>query len=315
MPWRSSSTPPPTVPARSSSRSRKAPRTTPASPDLRSGRRQAGPRQPPLRRRLPHRRQRRPRTPNTDPHADAVADTDTDADPHSDTYADTDSDTDPHTVAYADTHPDADTYTVAYADPTPTPTPTPTGSLPPNMAVLQIDAGGGAVSPFVADEYFSARQRIQQLGDDHHGRRRQRRARGRLSERALELLVHLHASRPDRGRAATWCACILSNSRSPRPAIASSTSRSTARASCRTSTSTPKWGKTPRWWSNSSPPPTASGQIVIAFTQGSADNPSIAGIEVWTPAAIAAAPTGLTATGGNGQVTLDWNAQHWRGQL
>jgi hypothetical protein len=52
----------------------------------------------------------------------------------------------------------------------------------------------------------------------------------------------------------------------------------------------------------------SSGQIVIAFTQGSADNPSIAGIEIWTPAAIAAAPTGLTATAGNGQVTLDWNA-------
>ncbi|MGA3008415.1 MAG: malectin domain-containing carbohydrate-binding protein, partial [Opitutaceae bacterium] len=51
-----------------------------------------------------------------------------------------------------------------------------------------------------------------------------------------------------------------------------------------------------------------SGQIVVAFTQGSKDNPSIAGIEVWTPAAIAAAPTGLSATGGNGQVNLVWNA-------
>jgi hypothetical protein len=52
----------------------------------------------------------------------------------------------------------------------------------------------------------------------------------------------------------------------------------------------------------------SSGQIVIAFTQGSADNPNIAGIEVWTPAAIAPAPTGLTATAGNGQVPLSWNA-------
>jgi fibronectin type 3 domain-containing protein len=52
----------------------------------------------------------------------------------------------------------------------------------------------------------------------------------------------------------------------------------------------------------------ASGQIVVAFSAGAADNPSIAGIEVWTPAAIAAAPTGLTATGGNGLVTLGWTA-------
>ncbi len=41
----------------------------------------------------------------------------------------------------------------------------------------------------------------------------------------------------------------------------------------------------------------SSGQIVVAFTAGSADNPSIAGIEIWTPASIAPAPTELTATG------------------
>jgi len=52
----------------------------------------------------------------------------------------------------------------------------------------------------------------------------------------------------------------------------------------------------------------SSGQIVVAFTKGTADNPSVAGIEVWTPASIAAAPTGLTATAGNGQVVLAWTA-------
>src|ERR1035437_5077463 len=51
-----------------------------------------------------------------------------------------------------------------------------------------------------------------------------------------------------------------------------------------------------------------SGQIVVAFTQGSADNPSIAGIEVDTPAAAPATPTGVTATAGTTKVTLSWSA-------
>jgi fibronectin type 3 domain-containing protein len=51
-----------------------------------------------------------------------------------------------------------------------------------------------------------------------------------------------------------------------------------------------------------------SGQVVVAFTQGGADKPDLAGIEVWTPPTIPAAPTGLTATGGNAQVSLTWTA-------
>jgi hypothetical protein len=52
----------------------------------------------------------------------------------------------------------------------------------------------------------------------------------------------------------------------------------------------------------------SSGQIVVAFTQGSADNPSVAGIEVWTPASAPSAPTGLAATGGYGLVDLSWSS-------
>lgn len=52
----------------------------------------------------------------------------------------------------------------------------------------------------------------------------------------------------------------------------------------------------------------SSGQIVVAFTQGSADNPSIAGLEVWTPPSAPAAPTGLSATAGNASVSLSWTA-------
>ena len=55
----------------------------------------------------------------------------------------------------------------------------------------------------------------------------------------------------------------------------------------------------------------SSGQIVISFTQGSADNPEIAGIEIdGSGGGVTApsAPTNLTATAGNGQDTLNWNA-------
>jgi fibronectin type 3 domain-containing protein len=51
----------------------------------------------------------------------------------------------------------------------------------------------------------------------------------------------------------------------------------------------------------------SNGQIVIAFSQGSADNPEIAGIEVLAQTGTApAAPTGLSASAGNSQVTLSW---------
>src|ERR1700679_622839 len=53
----------------------------------------------------------------------------------------------------------------------------------------------------------------------------------------------------------------------------------------------------------------SSGQIVIAFTQGSADNPSIAGIEVWTPQTPTPTPTPThTPTAGTSSVSLSWTA-------
>ncbi len=49
----------------------------------------------------------------------------------------------------------------------------------------------------------------------------------------------------------------------------------------------------------------AAGQIVVAFTNGAADNAKVDGLEVWaTPPA---APTGLTATPGNATVFLAWD--------
>jgi glucan endo-1,3-alpha-glucosidase len=59
---------------------------------------------------------------------------------------------------------------------------------------------------------------------------------------------------------------------------------------------------------------TAAGQIAIAFTRGTADNPEVAGIQVFgtaggsTPAPVPATPTGLAATAGTGQISLSWSA-------
>ena len=56
----------------------------------------------------------------------------------------------------------------------------------------------------------------------------------------------------------------------------------------------------------------SSGTVVIGFSQGSADNPEIAGIEVLstgsTTATVPSTPTKLTASAGNGSVTLAWSA-------
>lgn len=56
----------------------------------------------------------------------------------------------------------------------------------------------------------------------------------------------------------------------------------------------------------------SSGQIVVAFTQGTADNPEIAGIEVLSNTVSSptppSTPTGLTASAGSGSVTLSWSA-------
>jgi len=57
----------------------------------------------------------------------------------------------------------------------------------------------------------------------------------------------------------------------------------------------------------------SAGRITIAFSRGSADNPEIAALEIYGagsngPPAIPPTPTGLTATAGSAQVSLSWNA-------
>ncbi len=52
--------------------------------------------------------------------------------------------------------------------------------------------------------------------------------------------------------------------------------------------------------------PNGSGQIIIAYTVGTADQPKSSGIEIILPPPTA--PTGLIATAGDAQVALSWNA-------
>jgi hypothetical protein len=57
---------------------------------------------------------------------------------------------------------------------------------------------------------------------------------------------------------------------------------------------------------------TSSGNIVISFTQGTADNPDIAGIEVLSAGSVTrtapSVPAGLSASSGNASVALTWSA-------
>lgn len=50
----------------------------------------------------------------------------------------------------------------------------------------------------------------------------------------------------------------------------------------------------------------SAGQIVVAFSQGGADNPDVAGLEVWTPPQVPVAPSNLSAAAGNGRVSMTW---------
>jgi fibronectin type 3 domain-containing protein len=186
-------------------------------------------------------------------------------------------------------------------------TPTSGGSLPPNTAVLQIDAGGGAVSPFVADEYYSAGNEFSSSATiNTSGQTNPAPAAVYQSVRwnasfnytlpgltaGTNYVVRLHFVELSFTGAGDRIFNVAINGTSV-------LSNFDIYAHV---------GENAALVEQFVVAANSSGQIVVSLTQGSADNPSIAGLEIWTPAAIAPAPTGLTATAGNGQVGLAWTA-------
>ena len=180
-------------------------------------------------------------------------------------------------------------------------------SVPPNTPVLQINAGGGAVAPFVADADFSAGNEFSSTATITTS------GVANAAPAAVYQDVRWNASfnytLPGLTPGASYVVRLhfvelsftVGGQRVFNVAINGTTVLSNFDICAQA-------GQNHALVEQFIATANSSGQIVVAFTQGSADNPSIAGIEVWTPAAIAAAPTGLSATGGNGQVNLIWNA-------
>jgi Malectin domain/Carbohydrate binding module (family 6) len=179
-------------------------------------------------------------------------------------------------------------------------------SVPPNTAVLQINAGGGAVAPFVADTDYSAGNEFSSTATIMTS------GVANAAPAAVYQDVRWNASfnyaLPGLTPGASYIVRLhfvelsftAAGQRVFNVAINGTTVLSNFDIFAQA-------GQNHALVEQFIATANGSGQIVVAFTQGSADNPSIAGIEVWTPAAIAAAPTGLSATGGNGQVNLIWN--------
>jgi hypothetical protein len=199
------------------------------------------------------------------------------------------------------------TYTTVASAQTITATYTTGSSVPPNTPVLQINAGGGAVAPFVADTdfdtgtEFSSSATITTSGIAN------------AAPAAVYQDVRWNASfnytLPGLTPGASYVVRLhfvelsftAAGQRVFNVAINGTTVLSNFDIFAQV-------GQNHALVEQFTTTATSSGQIVIALTKGPADNPNIAGIEIWTPAAIAAAPTGLSATGGNGQVNLVWNA-------
>jgi fibronectin type 3 domain-containing protein len=186
--------------------------------------------------------------------------------------------------------------------------PTSSGSVPPNTAVLQINAGGAAVSPFLADEDFSS------PGNEFSSTATITTSGvANAAPAAVYQDVRWNASftytLPGLTAGATYVVRLhfveLSYTASGKRLFNVAINGTSVLSNFDIFAAA---GENHALVEQFNATANSSGQIVVAFTQGSADNPSIAGLEVWTPPAAAAAPTGLSATGGNGLVNLAWSA-------
>ncbi|HEY4300120.1 MAG TPA: malectin domain-containing carbohydrate-binding protein [Candidatus Didemnitutus sp.] len=182
----------------------------------------------------------------------------------------------------------------------------PTGSsVPPNTAVLQIDAGGGAVSPFVADvdfdsgTAFSSGSAINVAGVTNAAPMAvYQSVRWNASfnytlpglTAGTSYVVRLHFVELSFTTAGARAFNVALNGTSVLSNFDIFAAAGQNHALEREFNATAN----------------SSGQIVVAFTKGTADNPAVAGIEVWTQPTIPAAPTGLSAVGSTSQVALSW---------
>jgi fibronectin type 3 domain-containing protein len=189
-------------------------------------------------------------------------------------------------------------------------TPTSSGSTPPNTAVLQIDAGSSsAVSPFVADEDFSAGNEFSSTATISTS------GQTNAAPAAVYQTVRWNASFNYTLPGLTPGASYVVRLHFVELSFTASGSRVFNVAINGTSVLSnfdifAQVGENHALVEQFNATANSSGQIVVAFTQGSADNPSIAGLEVWTPASVTvpATPTGVAATAGVGQVSLSWTA-------
>jgi fibronectin type 3 domain-containing protein len=183
------------------------------------------------------------------------------------------------------------------------------GSLPPNTAVLQIDAGGGAVAPFVADEDFSAGTEFSSTATINTS------GVTNAAPAAVYQTVRWNASFNYTLPGLTAGASYVVRLHFVELSFTASGQRVFNVAINGTSVLSnfdifAQVGENHALVEQFNATANSSGQIVVAFTQGSADNPSIAGLEVWTPpsASVPPTPTGVTATAGVVKVTLGWSA-------
>jgi fibronectin type 3 domain-containing protein len=184
------------------------------------------------------------------------------------------------------------------------------GSTPPNTAVLQIDAGSpSAVSPFVADEDFSAGNEFSSSATISTS------GQTNAAPAAVYQTVRWNASFNYTLPGLTAGASYVVRLHFVELSFTASGSRVFNVAINGTSVLAnfdiyAQVGENHALVEQFNATANSSGQIVVAFTQGSADNPSIAGIEVWTPPSASApsTPTGVTATAGAGKVSLSWTA-------
>ncbi len=181
------------------------------------------------------------------------------------------------------------------------------GSIPPNTAVLQINAGGGAVPPFVADTGFDTGNQFSSAASINLS------GVNNAAPQAVYQSVRWNASFNYTLGGLTAGTSYVVRLHFVELSFTAAGQRVFNVAINGTSVLSnfdifAAVGQNHGLEREFNATANSSGQIVVALTKGTADNPSVAGLEVWTQPTIPPAPTGLTSSAGNGQVNLSWTA-------